>query len=90
MADGARTEDANRWRHFRELAQDWHELTAVRDFLVALRSMNVTPTAEIDGRSIKDWIAWAEEWLQRADPTAGGVGSVFERVAGITDWTYRD
>jgi hypothetical protein len=48
------------------------EKHAVRDFLAALRSMNVTPTAEIDGRSVEEWIAWAEEWLQRADPTAGG------------------
>jgi hypothetical protein len=85
-----RKRDANRWRRFRELAQDWHELAAVRDFLAALRSMNVTPTAEIDGRSVEEWIAWAEEWLQRADPTAGGVGSFFEQVAEITDWTYRD
>jgi len=85
-----RKRDANRWRHFRELAQDWHELAAVRDFLAALRSMNIAPTAEIDGRSVEEWIAWAEEWLQRADPTAGGVGKVFEQVAGITDWTYRD
>ncbi|WP_141105775.1 hypothetical protein [Rhizobium sp. R693] len=85
-----RKRDANRWRRFRELAQNWHDLAAVRDFLAALRSMNVTPIAEIDGRSVDEWIAWAEEWLQRADPTAGGVGSVFERIAEITDWTYRD
>lgn len=85
-----RKRDANRWRHFRELAQDWHELAAVRDFLAALRSLNVTPTAEIDGRSVEEWIAWAEEWLQRANPTAGGVASVFKQVAEITDWTYRD
>ncbi|MEK1886920.1 MAG: hypothetical protein AAAB35_04925 [Phyllobacterium sp.] len=85
-----RKRDANRWRRFRELAQDWHELAAVRDFLAALRSINVTSTAEIDGRSVEEWIAWAEEWLQRADPTACGVGSFFEQVAEITDWTYRD
>lgn len=52
-----RKRDANRRRHFQGLAQDWHELTAVRDFLAALRSMNVAPTAKIDGRSIEDWIA---------------------------------
>jgi hypothetical protein len=28
-----RKRDANRWRHFKEMAQDWHELAAVRDFL---------------------------------------------------------
>jgi len=52
--------------------------------------MDVTLTAEIDGRSVEEWIGWAEEWLQRADPTAGSVGGVFEQVAEITDWTCRD
>ncbi len=85
-----RKRDANRWRRFRELAQDWHELAAVRDFLTALRLMENAAAADIDGRSVQEWIAWAEEWLQRADPTAGGVGGVFKKVAEITDWTYRD
>ncbi|MEI3853666.1 MULTISPECIES: hypothetical protein [unclassified Ensifer] len=85
-----RKRDANRWRRFRELAEDWHELAAVRDFLMAMRSMDTTSAAEIDGRSVEEWIAWAEEWLQRADPTAGGVDGVFKQVAAVTDWTYRD
>jgi hypothetical protein len=85
-----RKRDANRWRKFRELAQDWHELAAVRDFLTALRSMDIESVAEIDGRSVEVWIAWAEEWLQRADPTANGVDGVFKKVAAVSDWTYRD
>ncbi len=47
--------------------------------LVALRSMDVTLTTEIDGRSIQEWIAWGEEWLQRADPTPDGVTGVFKQ-----------
>lgn len=85
-----RKRDTNRWRCFRELAHDWHELAAVRDFLTTLRSMDTTSAAEVDGRSVEEWIAWAEEWLQRADPTAGGVDGVFKQVATVTDWTYRD
>jgi len=85
-----RKRDANRWRKFRELAQDWHELAAVRDFLTALRSMDIESVTEIDGRSVEVWIAWAEEWLQRADPTANGVDGIFKQVAAVTDWTYRD
>jgi hypothetical protein len=52
--------------------------------------MNLDPSGEIDGRSIEEWIGWAEEWLTRADPTAAGVDGVFRRVAEITDWSYRD
>lgn len=85
-----RKRDANRWRKFRELAQDWHELAAVRDFLTTLRSMDIESTAEIDGRGVEEWIVWAEEWLQLADPTANGVDGVFEKVAAVTDWSYRE
>ncbi len=85
-----RERDANRWRCFKEMAQDWHELAAVRDFVAALRSMNVDPSVEIEGRSIGEWLAWAEDWLVQADPTTEGLDGIFERVAEVTDWTYRD
>lgn len=85
-----RKRDANRWRRFRELAQDWHELDIVRNFLAALRAMDVDPSTEIDGRTVAEWISWAEEWLQRADPTADGVEGVFKQIAAISDWAYRD
>ncbi|MBG0811929.1 hypothetical protein IY145_21510 [Methylosinus sp. H3A] len=85
-----RKRDANRWRKFRELAQDWRELATARDFLMALRSVATDSSVEIDGRCVEEWIAWAEEWLQRADPTANGVDDVFKQVADVSDWTYRD
>jgi hypothetical protein len=72
------------------MAQDWHELAAVRDFLGMLRSMNVDRSIEIDGRSLGDRLTWAEDWLQRADPTANGLEGVFRRIAEITEWSYRD
>jgi hypothetical protein len=37
--------------------------STIRDFLAALQSTDVTPTAEIDGRSIEEWITRAPEWL---------------------------
>lgn len=52
--------------------------------------MDTGSSADIDGSSVADWIAWAEDWLQRADPTANGVEGVFTQVAAIADWTYRD
>lgn len=85
-----RKRDSNRWRRFRELAQDWYELAAVRDFLTTLRSMDAPQSTLIDGRSVEEWIAWAEEWLHRADPTTKGVDGVFKQIAEVHDWTYRD
>jgi hypothetical protein len=82
--------DDNRWRDFREAAQDWRELAAAWDFLSALRSMDVDPSIEINGRSLAERFKWVEDWLQRADPTANGLEDLFNRVNEITEWSYRD
>lgn len=85
-----RKRDANRWRHFREMALDWRELAAARDLLSMLRSIDVDLSVEIDGRSVGDWLVWAEDRLKRADPTANGLEGLFKRIAEITEWSYRD
>jgi hypothetical protein len=82
--------DANQWRYFREMAQDWHELAAARDFLGTLRSMDVDSSIEIDGRSVGDWLMWAEDWLQQANPIANGLEDLFRRIADIKEWSYRE
>lgn len=82
--------DANRWRHFREVAQDWRELSTARDFLNMLRSMDADPSIEVDGRSLGDWLTWAENRLQSADPLANGPEDLFRRIAEIKEWSYRD
>jgi len=89
-AQQRRKRDANRWRYFKEIAQNWHELAAVRDFVSILRSMDVDRSIEIDGRSLSDWLMWAEDWLQRADPTANGLEDLFRQIAGIKEWSYRE
>nr|WP_295884934.1 hypothetical protein [uncultured Devosia sp.] len=80
-AQRQRQRDADRWLSFSEMAQDWYELASAREFLAALRSMDGDLSVEIEGRTVKQWIAWAEEWLTRADPTSDGIAGVFRRVA---------
>lgn len=85
-----RKRDANRWRRFREMATAWHELTIARNFVEALKSTGATSLDDIDGHSVEEWLAWAEEWLERADPTANGTDGVFRLIAEVNDWTDRD
>ncbi len=85
-----RKRDANRWRIFQEMAQDWRAMATTRDFLNALRVCTADSSIEIDGRSLASWLDWADEWLARVDPMKNGVGTVFERIAAITEWSYRD
>ncbi|TIW29378.1 MAG: hypothetical protein E5V63_01280 [Mesorhizobium sp.] len=72
------------------MAQDRRELATFRDFLAALRSMNIDSFTEIEGRTVAERIAWGENWLERADPTVNGVDGVFRQIAAITNCTYQD
>lgn len=85
-----RKRDSNQWRYFREMAQDWHQLALVRDFLTALRSYEIDPEIQVDGRNLRDWLTWAETRLQRAAPTADGIVGVFKALGAIREWSYRD
>jgi hypothetical protein len=82
--------DDNRWRRFVELAVQRREAEAARQFLEALKSLNVNLQNEIAGDSIADWIAWVEQRLLRSDPLNHGADAIFESIAQVTTWTYRD
>ena len=66
------------------------EAETARQFLEALRSLDVNLQNEIAGISIADWIAWAEQRLLRSDPLNYGTDAIFESIAQVTTWTYRD
>lgn len=82
--------EKNRLRRFTELARDWRELAVARDFLEVLKARPITSTELIDGRSLDEWLAWADERLRAADPLANGVAGVFRDVGTIKEWSYRD
>jgi hypothetical protein len=47
-------------------------------------------TEAIDDRTISEWIAWARESLRAHDPLEAGATAVFQSIACIDQWTYRD
>lgn len=83
--------DRNRWRRFVELSQQHDEVRIARTFLAALKS-SVSAESETvaAGRDLSEWIAWAEAWTRNGDPLSNGAKAVFEEVACVTSWTYRD
>ncbi|WP_374576620.1 hypothetical protein [Phenylobacterium sp.] len=89
-AQQRRKRDANRWRRFNELAQDWKDLAQARDFLNFLKSLPADSDVEIDGRTIADWLEWADDWLRRADPLAEGLTGIFQSVSSVNEWDYRN
>ena len=65
-------------------------LSAARDFIHTLRSVDSDWSIEVDGRSIGDWLTWAENRLQSADPLANGLEDLFRRIAEIKEFSHRD
>lgn len=85
-----RKRDANRVRRFKELGKDWRDVALAREFLAELRSRTPDDEAEVGGRSLADWLDWAEARLNEADPMTHGAKGVFDSVAEITEWSYQE
>ena len=82
--------DKNRLRGLLELAGRAKEAETAREFLDALAAQAGDGTANIGDRTLGDWIAWARDRLAKYDPLQAGAAAVFETVAAIDQWTYRE
>jgi hypothetical protein len=85
-----RREDDNRWRRFLEIASDWKQAALAREFIAALRGGDVGANELVDGRSVAEWIAWAEDRAAAMDPTGKATRLLFADVSEVSAWTYRD
>jgi len=80
----------NQWRRLVEIAKTWEEAELARCFLDDLESQSYSPTQIIGGRTIAEWIVWARDHTIKRNPLNGGKEAVFEGLAAVTPWTYRD
>lgn len=85
-----RRREDGRWRRFLEFVGDWRDVQRARDFITALKAQQFDGEELVDGRSIADWLAWAEAQLLERDPLNWGLDAIFESVAEVNSWTYRD
>jgi hypothetical protein len=83
--------ERNRLRGFLELASRWKEVGDARLFLEAL-AVRATGrlTERVGDQTLDQWIAWARERLTGHDPLEAGPDAVFQTIASIDQWTYRD
>ena len=54
-------EDDDRWAYFVEAGGKWHEMARMRPFLAALKSMPVESADLVNGRSLAEWMDWADQ-----------------------------
>ena len=83
-----RKRDDNRWRRFIEIAHDWQSIETARRFLDNLRQLEMDLDCEVEGQSLREWTAWAEQKLQSEDPLTKGVNDIFGSIASVSKWTY--
>lgn len=85
-----RKQDQNRWRRLVQIAGGWREVEVARDFIAAMRALPVPEGMMIDDQPIEEWLIWAEQHLESANPLSHGVDGIFKDIAQIQSWTYRD
>ncbi|MFW2589966.1 hypothetical protein [Sagittula sp. SSi028] len=61
-------QEEERWQQFRSKAGDFEEVQRLRAFIAALRSSCNETGEDIDGKSMEEWLAWAEERATELDP----------------------
>ena len=82
--------EENRFRCLLEHAGRWRDATLARRFVTALRAAIPDPAMVIDDRPASEWLDWAEEQAVRHDPLSSDPLDVFDAIAEVTNWTYRD
>ena len=81
--------ERDRFRRLLEHAGRWRDAELARGFVAELRAAIPDLSAVIDGRLVSEWLDWAEERASLHDPLANPLG-VFESIAEVNSWTYRD
>lgn len=82
-----RREDDNRWRQFVQIAEGWRRNDLAREFIAKLRELDLPDAEPVDGRTLAEWLEWAESKASELDPVGQGIETIFADVARIHAWT---
>ncbi|MES5488827.1 hypothetical protein QMZ05_39310 [Bradyrhizobium sp. INPA03-11B] len=66
-----------------ELARNWTTAGQIREFLAAIRSKPLSSEAELGGKTLADWMAWAEDAADALDATRGGAEGLFSIISSV-------
>jgi hypothetical protein len=89
-AEERREREHNQRSRFIELANAWRKASVARELLNALQDADIDQNLRIAGRSLRDWMSWADTYIADADPLNRGVEHVFQDIAKVTGGTYSD
>jgi hypothetical protein len=63
-----REQDEKRWQRFLELAHQCDQAASARRLLTKLKAQPQSEDTKIGGHPPAEWLAWANDWLERFDP----------------------
>lgn len=73
-------EEKLRRNKLHELAQDWHHANEVRAFIAAVKTQPFDPEANVEGKTIAEWLIWAEAATDMLDKSRDGAACIFSIV----------
>jgi hypothetical protein len=66
-----------------ELALNWHTAAQIRDLLAAIKAKSFQSEKDIDGKSLAEWMAWAEAAADALDATRDGAEGLFSIIGSV-------
>jgi hypothetical protein len=88
MADRRKAE--NQWRLLVECADRFETATRVGRFIKALEVAGANSSERVGDRALAEWLTWAKGRVKEYDQLARDPVQVFEEIAKVTEWTFRD
>lgn len=82
--------DRDRYRRLLEHAQRWKDAHLAREYLEALKAAAIDKGTVIDAKDGGDWLAWAEASIERRLAVESDPAVVFQSIAEVTNYSYRD
>lgn len=76
-------QEQDRRQKLGELARDWRTASQIRDFVAVLKSKPFDEQKEINGKTLAEWMLWAEVAANALDAAQEGPERLFEIIGSV-------
>jgi hypothetical protein len=66
-----------------KLARNWRRANEIRAFIAAAKSRPFDSEASIAGKTLPEWLAWAELTANELDPSCDGLEGIFSTLGNV-------
>jgi hypothetical protein len=76
-------QEENRRQRLGELAHNWRTANLIRDFIAEIKSKPFDAEKNVDGKTLAQWLVWAEATVATLDLTRHGPESLFSIIGSV-------